>query len=219
MARDFNGSSDYLSAASSPIADYPFSMACWFNCDVATAQRTLIEIRNGTGNLSHQLETRGDQGGDPVGARSSTGAGGIFAESTAGYTAGTWHHAAGVWTSATSRAAFIDGGSKGTNATSRAPTGFDNMQIGRKNSGGGGSDFFDGRIFAAAIWDAALTDDEVASLGKGFSPLLIRPGSLVFYAPILGRYSPEIEIFAARDLTVTGTAVAAHNRLFNPGPK
>lgn len=33
-----------------------------------------------------------------------------------------------------------------------------------------------------ALWDAALTPDEYAALGQGFSPLLIRPGNLKMYA-------------------------------------
>ena len=42
-----------------------------------------------------------------------------------------------------------------------------------------------GSIAEAAIWSAALTDDEILSLAKGFTPDQIRPQSLVFYAPLI----------------------------------
>ena len=46
-----------------------------------------------------------------------------------------------------------------------------------------GSQFVDGQIAEFAIWNVALSADEIASLAKGFRPPLIRPQSLVFYAP------------------------------------
>ena len=35
------------------------------------------------------------------------------------------------------------------------------------------------------MWNAALTDAEIASLAKGYKPTRIRPQSLVFYAPLI----------------------------------
>jgi hypothetical protein len=65
-----------------------------------------------------------------------------------------------------------------------------------------------GLIAHPAIWNVALTDEEVAALGAGASPLTIRPWALVFYAPYLGRDSSEIDIVGGRILTVTGASAS-----------
>ena len=51
-------------------------------------------------------------------------------------------------------------------------------------SGATKQNYCDGSLAEAAIWNAALSDAEVAALATGVSPLLVRPGSLVFYAPL-----------------------------------
>ena len=48
-----------------------------------------------------------------------------------------------------------------------------------------------GRLAEIAIWNAALTDDEVLSLSKGVSPLRVDPQNLVAYWPLYGNGSPE----------------------------
>lgn len=73
-----------------------------------------------------------------------------------------------------------------------------------------------GDLAELAVWDAELNASEFAALGKGFSPLLIRPTSLVLYAPLIGRYSPEIDLVGSASGTLTGTANAAHTRVFYP---
>jgi hypothetical protein len=72
--------------------------------------------------------------------------------------------------------------------------------------------YFDGKVAEAAIWSAALTDAEVASLGKGVSPRLIRPQSLVFYAPLIRNL---VDVRGGRTLTNNNTAtVATHPRVY-----
>jgi hypothetical protein len=42
-----------------------------------------------------------------------------------------------------------------------------------------------GQIAEVGIWSAALTDAEIVSLAKGMTCNLVRPQSLVFYAPLI----------------------------------
>ena len=58
-------------------------------------------------------------------------------------------------------------------------------------------------VIAALLgWDAALTDDEVAALAAGHSPLLIRPASLVAYWPLGGLSGDhDRDIVGGYDLT------------------
>jgi hypothetical protein len=192
-------------------------MACWFNVNNITTDYTLMSLGDtAADNDQFSLRTRGATAGDPIAAIVRRSTFGIAATST-GYSASVWNHAAAVFTSATSRAAYLNGAGKGTDATNLAPTSIDATGVGFLNvlTAAG---YFDGSIAEAAIWDVALTDADVAILATGASPLTVKPGSLVAYWPLIGAYSPEIDLIQGRDLTVTGAAKAAHPRIFNiPG--
>ena len=69
--------------------------------------------------------------------------------------------------------------------TDLTPTGINELLIGARRFSGAVGLYFDGSIAEAAIWNAALTDDEILSLAKGFTPDQIRPQNLVFYAPLI----------------------------------
>ena len=62
----------------------------------------------------------------------------------------------------------------------------------------------------AGIWNVALTAAEIASLAKGFSPRLIRPQSLAFYAPLIRE---TLDIRGGLTLTDSGSTVADHPRI------
>ena len=54
-------------------------------------------------------------------------------------------------------------------------------------------------------------------MAAGYSPLLIRPQSLVFYAPIIGRTSPEIDVVGGYDMTLyNGPTTVPHPRVIHP---
>lgn len=65
----------------------------------------------------------------------------------------------------------------------------------------------------AAVWNVALTDEEMASLAAGCSPLRVRPSALVFYAPL----SPGVFDYRA-GVTITNnntsTVSADHPRIY-----
>ncbi len=67
---------------------------------------------------------------------------------------------------------------------------------------------FDGLISDLAIWKVALNDSEMAALGRGTNPLLIRSASLLLYVPLVGRASPETNLGSlgsTGNCTITGT--------------
>lgn len=73
----------------------------------------------------------------------------------------------------------------------------------------------EGRVAEVGIWDVALDDDEIAALASGFSPLFIRPQSLVYYAPLI-RDEDEDRV-GGLSLTATNTpTVGTHPRVFSP---
>lgn len=78
--------------------------------------------------------------------------------------------------------------------------------IGARN---GTSAFFNGEIAEVSVWAASLTDGEMFALGKGASPLTIRPLSLRGYWPLWGTASPERDYSEVpNSATVTGTVPA-----------
>lgn len=219
MARNFvSASSDNLSIDSAPVTAVPVTMACWFRHDNVADSDTLMALVDKDVNDNYfSLAAEGNVVGDPVRAYSaSTAVGSAAAATSAGFTAGTWHHACGVWAAGNSRAAYLDGAAKGTNATSVTPAGIDRLSIGahlRLTPFG----YMSGRIAEAAVWNVALSDAEVRALARGIHPLRVRPGNLVFYAPLWGTSSPERDYTRGqRHLTVTGATVAAHPRVALP---
>ena len=200
-------SSQYLTAASpSSLAPEPLTLACWFYPNTFTNQGVLLSVQNGANNHRHVLFA--NAAGINV-QLFSGGVGSGSANSTAGYVESQWQHACGVCTSTTSRTIYLDGGSDATNTTSAVLTlGNPTFSIGARLAG----IFFDGRIADVGVWNAALTADEVASLAKGMTCNLVRPESLVFYAPLI-RNLQDVR----RGLAITNNnsaTVADHPRVY-----
>lgn len=63
-----------------------------------------------------------------------------------------------------------------------------------------------------AMWNAQLSADEVAAYGKGFSPLLIKPASLVWHPPLI-RDIPDLRGFATVS-TLGAPTQSEHPRVF-----
>lgn len=117
-------------------------------------------------------------------AQTATGVG-------AGWSTNSWVHAAGVFQTA-SRVAYLNGGFTGTNTTSYSnPSNISdilvNLNYDNVSLQGNGHNAT-GQLVSmaeAAIWDAALTTDEILALSKGVKPKTIRPESLIFYSPLV----------------------------------
>ncbi len=211
MSRDFNGSTDYIEVGSAVVTAAPLSMACWFNGDSAATSMALL----GTSTAGNPLEARinlaamANAAGQKLRMTTHDGTTGDILETTAAWSVGAWEHACGVWTSSTSRKVFLNGGNSATSTASVVPVLPDRTNIGARHNVSGRGSFFDGLIAEAAIWNAALTDDEVLSLARGFSPKSIRPQSLVLYCPLVR----DVVDLRGNTLTVTGTTAAVHPRI------
>jgi hypothetical protein len=148
--------------------------------------------------------------------------GALTSENKKGYAGGnssppalnTWYHVAGVYESATSRKAYINGSNESAandNSNSVTPSGVNLLIIGgRFNTTIGG--YFTGDIAEVGIWNVALTASEIASLAKGMTCDKIRPQSLVFYAPLV---RDLIDAKGGRTITNNnGATVANHPRVY-----
>jgi len=86
-----------------------------------------------------------------------------------------------VFTSTTLRVVYIDGGSSGSNTQSSNPTGLDTTRFARRV---GTSNYLDGRLAEAAVWNTNLSASEVQTLAAGYCPLFVRPEHLEGYFPM-----------------------------------
>ena len=222
MARTFgqDTSGDRVFTTGTPVTAYPYTVFAWYkpvvavygisngrtvmcNADSASA---LVLIGVGLG-VSGTLQNvaRGTEGvfNNNAGSRVVT--------------AGEWVAIAGSYTSSTVRTGYLTRLSD-TTVESVAGTGTATLSAGMNRIGIGAfvdnspNQECDGDVAHPAVWNVALTADEITALSVGrISPLRVRPESLVFYDPYLGRSATEIDIIQARAITVTGTTTTVDN--------
>lgn len=219
MARAFDdGSNQFLETTSTVVSAEPMTFSCLFNCDDGASAAGLVAVGAYSGDTTYLriLRLRGDQAGDPISVQIS---GGGVAMTSNGYSVDTWHHAFGVFATPTSRTVILDGDieNKGISTTGVGQNPAHDAWIGALAYSSVYYSYMSGNIAEAAIWNAALTDNEGAILATGISPLAVRPQSLSAYCPLFGRTSPEIDIVGGYDMTlVNAPTVAAHPRVIYP---
>lgn len=206
-------SSQRMEAASAALAVKPVSLSCWCKPTSITGTQYLFGLlSSSTANRAFIL---GHITGTPfVLERGSAGAQGNAASALSN---GVWGHVGGTMaaTGTGSRIAYLNGvaGTAVTTNVATPPT-LDRVEVGAANPSVAGTfaNFTDAILAECAIWNVTLSAGEMAALARGVSARLIRPGALVFYAPLWGTGSPEPDYTAGqRTLTLTGTpAVAAH---------
>ena len=210
MARLFDDAqNDTTYALSSPITNFPVTMACWFKCDDLTAYQYVITLSNSSNGHFLALQHRAEVGGDPVQAQMWNGT-----AYTAQYPASTtnWMHiAAGFW--ADGRRVWYNG-AYASNSGSYSITGpLNRLYVGSKNATTAN---VSGRIAEVGIWNVLLSDAAVDQLAAGFSPSQVKPQNLVAYYPFFGLHSPEINLAGDINLTVVGTTKVDHPRIYKP---
>lgn len=194
-------------------------MSLWFYSNKTTGREPLFEFRsvdpvigdyfalaltmlsNATTTSRRVEAATYDSTNSILRAQTATGAGN-------GWSTSTWNHAAGVFTSSL-RTAYLNGGSSGTNSTTvTAPAGLTDPFVNMNQSvtipgapSGHDASNEEVRMAEAAIWNTELTTAEITSLSKGFSPRLIQPNYLFFYAPLIRTAGSSI--FEANGISMT----------------
>jgi hypothetical protein len=140
-----------------------------------------------------------------------------YATSTAALSNNVWYHACGVYREANDRSAYINGGNRGNDNVSiiPAPTTY-LTRVGQRANLWDNHPFF-GSIGEFGVWNVALTDEEVAILAKGYSPLLVRPQSLIIYVPLIRGNDKDIK--GGLSFSAVGIpGITAHPRVFYIAP-
>ncbi|TWT90997.1 hypothetical protein Mal64_13960 [Pseudobythopirellula maris] len=182
MAITIHGGSHLSGGLAPGVGETPLTIACWFR--PATLQ-TAVLLSCCNGSESDEYFSLGVQSDGVLRAAVRSGA---FTplDTTVTYPSNDWSHGAAVFESAVSRRVYLNGGAKQSQASEAAPSGVDVLGVGLLARDG--TNFpFSGALAEVAIWKAALTDAEVAALGKGVSPraLTNRLDELVVYQDLV----------------------------------
>jgi len=213
-----NGSTEWAESSTVEITAAPLTICAWAKATSSTVNGQVATISKN--HASEQgwfsLNFRGADVGDPVAADTWDWTTLGRATTTTGYTAGTWHHACAVFYSTSSRAVFIDGGSKGTESSTSTPSGLNRTSLGTLHVASGRGAAFGGDLAEVGFWNVALTDDEVAELAKGYHPPCVRLDALRgYYASVrpVGSVGDSWWGGATNSLTMTGGVAATHPRI------
>jgi hypothetical protein len=225
MARSFTAaSSQYLENNSSPVGatalDTGITLAAWWYANDTNTNESVFGLEDGTNTLIYDLRVRGDLAGDEISALGYDGSQFLSMSMSPGFSATTWNHIAGTWYDdggTPTVQSWFNGTTDGTNTNVSFSESGKSIEAVRVGSISGSGVFFDGNIAECAMWDAQLVQAEIDILAAGYSPLFVRPASLVAYWPLIGRTSPEIDIVGGYNMTLTnGPTTAAHPTVFYP---
>ena len=175
-------SNQYIEYGAQMVSAYPATLSGWFKTDDLSVNQVVVANSTSTTGIGVYLIVRGLTAGDPLSATDYDGSTSAQANSAATLTTGAWHHGGAVFNGVSSRDVYLNG-TKTSNTTTVTST------IGSTNRTYvacliPGNSNFSGLIAEAAIWNVALSADEMSALAKGCSPLRIRPASLVYYLPL-----------------------------------
>ena len=189
---------DYLDNNSPSITDFPVTFSCWVKPDSTSDQGACITL--GTNGSNHHYISLLTYSGSNIRAQTRGAGGAAYATGPSSYSAGTWQHIAGVFRNSASRIAYLDGVAGTENTTNRNASGMDRIVIGEL--AGPTSKSYDGSLADCAIWDVALSAEDVSALALGFNPSLIQPSNLVSYYPFVREY---IDQYGNNELTPNNT--------------
>lgn len=206
MARGFDGAASWLWFDSTGISTPALSISAWVYVVAAGASRRIVTIQNTvSGGVAILLD--GDSGSFLHLYSRSTGGYGVTSAQRfkVARSTGQWYHVCG---NANSSGDMIDAYLNGTAMTDQTGSVFSAATSGRLSVGAktDGTSFANCRVAEIGLWTGAqLTAGEIAALAAAVSPRAIRPDSLAFYAPLIGRYSGEIDLVGG----VTATHVSS----------
>lgn len=180
MAREFTASSsEYLEVSSSPVTAWPITFGCWWRPANTTTQSEFFSLQNSGGQaVGLALGSRSD--GSDFRARYRRQNNYVWGDVI---TANTWHHVVARITVDDDHDIFTNGNKTDGSIDEPVPS-ITNVAFGALRDSSP-SNYSDGAVAEAFIYDVALTDAEIAALAAGYSPLFIRPASLQAYWPLI----------------------------------
>lgn len=194
-ALSFDGTTAYIDIARATPNAVPLTLWTRFNATSTTGALSLLTIGGGTGAPAHEFGLVIVNG---VLWALTQDAGGA-AHADVAVSVSTGYSAAGVFTSATDRAVYLNGVVGGTDTTSKTPTAgsIARTRIGQRSNTGDDQKFA-GLMSEAAVYGRALTAGEVLWLDKEPGAfLLVHPARTFFFLR-----PPDVAPALAESMTV-----------------
>ena len=211
MAITSNGSTIYFQATPETMFSYPFTINFWGRLASGGVKSNFVTLHNTSDsyrfaiftNTSDQLTLSAvDSGGN-----TDTSA------TTTSVITNTWFMGTGVFTSATSRTIYLNGTDATTGTTSRTPTTPTRILLFADYTGAVSVNC-SGIIGEVAVWDAALTSSDVASLYTTAKASLIRPSNLQIYYPLFRTATAIVNVTGKSTTVNNNTRIFAHHRRY-----
>ena len=164
---NFDGDGDYLDCGASNVlvTGTNVTLSCWFKVD-GTSRGYLIQNQKGAGSTNLTIQVNSNDSSETagyVGVIIWSGAGHNFISVDGSVDDGAWHHLA-LTTTSSAQVLYLDGASvaTGSNTFTNASS-TDSTLVG--NDGGSNYDF-DGLIDEVAVFNTALSADDIAKLAS-----------------------------------------------------
>jgi hypothetical protein len=184
---DENDTTHYRNT-SFPGSGASYTLTCWaFFRSYGTTQNACMFL-GGNGGLGVpltdqrilQVQTTGE-----VRAQIVTVAGGTdYAFDNTNLTLSNWHFLCAQFITATSRYVWVDTNKSAENTASNSPGVPERVVIGSADDDTPNR-WVGGILAECAVWAKNIGDDAITSLALGYSPLLVDPGNLVSYYPLI----------------------------------
>ena len=217
MARTcIRANGDYFEDDSPIISDVPFTISIWIKLAIIDQFQWVAAFAGTAANRYHSISIDSDN----TATMNSRGANGAMVIKTvATVSTGVWFHQCGVWADDNDRRLYLNGANKVTDNRMPGAGTMSHFDLGIAQSGGTGShsaSTLDGDFAELAIYDVALTDDEVAAIANRTNPNRIRRPNLVHYYPLYGNASPEADYARGSQMTIFGTPAGANHAPVSP---
>jgi len=207
MARKFDSSNpDFLDAGNPSALNLTgdeVTLSAWVNLDSSNVEGKIIAKWADSGSRFQYLLST-DSGDKCLFAINASSQKNIVGTSV--LSVGTWFHITGVYDGSEMRVYCNGVEENSISQTGNMPSTTAPVRIGAGSGGSGTENPLDGDIGHCAIWGAALTANEIQSLASGANPLQMTRTGLVSYWPLNGQ-SPELDVVAKLNMTLTGTTV------------
>ena len=204
---------------------YPFLMCCWFFPTDNSTDQDLVMLQNTNTNDAYWLSIAGTVANDPIRAITWNGTSAQNASIASSIKFSQWNFAAARFLSNTARSVSINGSAFTGTATDSTQTSsyINTIAIGSAQTGTLRP--FNGYIAHVAIYNGvnattSLQDVDMASLGRGISPLSVRRQNLVAYWPMVNP-GPIVNVASAksRDRTILYNTSGVRYSNWNPPVK
>ena len=195
MGRDFNGSSDEIIVSDDAALDVAnVTVMAWFNADAWAVNDFILAKSSSTTDDAYGIAISAEATDDIKAIIGTDGGSERIMNADdggAGRPLGSWHLLTMTYTSASWKLWFDGVEQKEvTTFTGDLDQTAADMHIGDLRSLAA---HFDGILAEISIWDGVLSDEVMLALSRGVSPFAIRSKTLVYYCPLWGNESPEVD--------------------------